>query len=173
MIVDQPESHFVFVYHPAIFHGEKYTVFQGRPLTNGEVLAYWGKWLVLGSAEKLAELARKLDPYVEARMIPCIKYDRNPPTNLGMEECVMMVYCDRRNRDSVWAILKKHGIRLKAWVTEAETMELWKPGGPLLERWMESRGFGEEMKEAIRNDASMRLSRIVDNPDEEFSPWEQ
>ena len=30
---------------------------------------------------------------------PIIKYDRVPFANLGIEECAMMVYCDRRDRD--------------------------------------------------------------------------
>lgn len=173
MIIDDPRSHFIFVYHPFVLMGRKYTVYNGKPLTNSEILQYWGKWIVLGERERLDSLAEALDPYVEEKKIPCIKYDRNPSTNLGIEECVMMVYCDRRQRDMVWEILKSHGVRLKAWVTEKETMDLWMPGGPLLEKWMESKGFDETTKEAIREDAGNRLSYIEENPDEIFTPWEQ
>ncbi|MFP4476361.1 MAG: hypothetical protein ACLFOY_12445 [Desulfatibacillaceae bacterium] len=173
MIHDTPNSHFIFVYHPDVFYGHTYTVCQGRPMTNGEVLEYWGKWLVLDEREQLDELARRLDPYVENRRIPCIKYDRESPRNLGIEECVMMVYCDRRERERVWDILAEHGVRMKAWVTERETMELWRPGSPLLERWMESAGFDEATREAVRADAESRIRGILDNPDEEFTPWAQ
>ncbi len=173
MIVDDPNSHFIFVYHPFVLLGKRYTTYQGRDLTNKEVLEYWGKWIILGKKERLDELARKLDPYVEDKKIPCIKYDRKPSANLGIEECVFMVYCDRREREKVWDILKQYGVKLKAWVTEKETMALWMPGKPLLERWMESRGYDDATKDLIRKDAEKRMSRILDNPDEVFTGWEQ
>jgi len=173
MIVDDPRSHFIFVYHPQIFQGKKYTVRQGRELTNREVLDYWGKWLVFGAKDRLDELAKALDPYVEAEKIPVIKYDRAPSKNLGIEECVFMVYCDYRDRDEVWKILTEHGVKLKAWVTERETMELWKPGGPLLERWLESQNMNKVTKFLIREDAGARLRYIHEHPDEAFNPWQQ
>ena len=173
MIVDDPNSHFVFIYHPFIMLGRKYTVYQGQELTNGEILKYWGKWLILGEKSWLDELAKKLDPYVEDKKIPCIKYDRNPSMNLGVEECVFMVYCDKRERDGVWSILATHGAKLKAWVTEKETMEMWLPGAPLLERWLETSTFDENTKEAIRQDASRRINHVFDHPDQIFTGWEQ
>ncbi|MCP4753495.1 MAG: hypothetical protein GY866_21605 [Proteobacteria bacterium] len=173
MIIDDPRSHFVFVYHPFVLMGRKYTVYNGRELTNGEILKYWGKWLVLGDKTFLDELAKKLDPYVEEKKIPCIKYDRRPSVNLGVEECVFMVYCDKRGRDEVWNILEHFGIKLKAWVTERETMELWMPGGPLLEQWIVNNGFDEATAEAARQDAGARFATIFDNPDEIFTSWEQ
>ncbi|MFO7965610.1 MAG: hypothetical protein R6U50_16920 [Desulfobacterales bacterium] len=173
MIIDDPNSHFIFVYHPFVLMGKRYTTHRGKELTNAEVLKYWGKWIILGKKEQLDDLATKLDPYVEEKKIPCIKYDRNPSANLGVNECVFMVYCDRRDRDNVWQILSRFGIKMKAWVTEKETMELWMPGSPLLERWMESKGFDETSKALIRKDAKERLSRIFDNPDAVFTGWEQ
>ncbi len=173
MIIDDPGSHFIFVYHPDALSGKKYTTFQGRELTNGEVLRFWGKWIVLGEKYWLDFLALKLNPFVEKGLIPCIKYDRDPPKNLGVAECVMMVYCDTRQRDDIWVLLKKYGVKMKAWVTEKETMELWGPGAPLLERWMESAGLTAAQKEDMRLDAKKRLNRIFENPDELFSPWEQ
>jgi hypothetical protein len=173
MIVDDPGSHFIFVYHPKVYEGKKYTVRQGRELTNGEVLKFWGKWLVFGLRSRLDELARALDPYVEAEEIPVIKYDRVPSRNLGIGECVFMVYCDFRDRDEVWKILAEHGVKLKAWVTERETMELWQPGGALLERWLESQNLNKVTKFLIREDAGERLRYIYEHPDEIFSPWQQ
>ncbi|PJC75472.1 MAG: hypothetical protein CO012_03200 [Syntrophobacterales bacterium CG_4_8_14_3_um_filter_49_14] len=173
MIVDKPESHFIFVFHPKIFEGKKYTVYEGRELTNGDVLQYWGKWIFLGERPQLDELARKLDRYVEEEAIPCIKYDRNPSANLGLAEAVMMVYCDRRKSEEVWQILRQHGIRIKAWVSERETMEMWKPGGVLLERWITSMNLDPEEARATREDAGTRLGYIFDHPDEIFSPWPQ
>jgi hypothetical protein len=173
MIIDHPDSHFIFVYHPFVLMGKRYTVYQGRELTNAEILEYWGKWIILGEKARLDELAEKLDPYVEDKKIPCIKYDRNPSSNLGVAECVFMVYCDRREREKVWDILAQFGVKLKAWVTEKETMELWMPGKPLLERWMESRGYDDATKDMIRKDAEVRMSKVFDNPDAVFTGWEQ
>ena len=173
MIVDNPDSYFIFIFHPKIYQGKTYTVYRGKELTNGEVLQYWGKWIVLGDKVWLDELARKLDRYVEEEKIPCIKYDREPPANLGLEECVMMVYCDKRQSEDVWQILKQYGIKLKAWVSEKETMEMWMPGGQLLENWIESMNFDAATINAVREDAKTRLNWIIDNPDEIFYPWPQ
>ena len=173
MIIDDPRSKFVFIYHPLVLMGRSYTVYQGKEMTNGDVLEYWGKWLVLGERPWLDELAEKLDPYVERKEIPVIKYDRLPPVNLGLEECVMMVYCDRRNRDEVWKILTQFGIKMKAWVTEKETMEMWLPGGMLLERWLASEGFDEATREAVREDAGKRIAHVLDHPEETYKTWEQ
>jgi hypothetical protein len=173
MIIDDPRSKFVFIYHPLVLMGRSYTVYQGKEMTNGDVLEYWGKWLVLGERPWLDELAEKLDPYVERKEIPVIKYDRLPPVNLGLEECVMMVYCDRRNRDEVWKILTQFGIKMKAWVTEKETMEMWLPGGMLLERWLASEGYDEATREAVREDAGKRIAHVLDHPEETYKTWEQ
>jgi hypothetical protein len=173
MIIDDPGSKFVFIYHPLVLMGRSYTVYQGKDMTNGEVLEFWGKWIVLGERPWLDELAEKLDPYVERKEIPVIKYDRLPPLNLGLEECVMMVYCDRRNRDEVWKILTQFGIKMKAWVTERETMEMWLPGGLLLERWMASQDYDEATRDAVREDAGRRIAHVLDNPEETYKTWEQ
>ena len=173
MILDEPDSHFIFVFHPKIFEGKKYTVYEGRELTNGEVLQYWGKWIFFGDKSQLDEWARKLDPYVEQEILPCIKYDRIPPANLGLTELVMMVYCDKRKSEEVWQILQQHGVKIKAWVTERETMAMWLPGGVLLEQWIKSMNFNEEQAQATREDAGRTMGYIFDHPDEIFTPWAQ
>ena len=173
MIIDNPNSHFIFVFHSLAPMGKKYTIRNGAEMTNGEVVQYWGKWIVLGERTYLDEMARKLDPLVEQEKIPCIKYDRKPSLNLDIKECVMMVYCDRRDRDEIWQILKNFGVRLKAWVTERETMELWMPGGQLLERWLNSTDFDDVKKNIIRNDARTRLNHVFNHPDKIFIPWAQ
>jgi len=173
MIIDRPDSHFIFVFHPLVMIGRKYTLYEGKELTNGEILQYWGKWIVLGDKTWLDELAKKLDPYVEDEIIPCIKYDRKPPENLGLKEAVMMVYCDKRKGDEIWEILHQHGVNIKAWVSERETMEMWLPGGPLLEQWITSMNLSEEEARINREDAKARLGYIFEHPDEIFLPWEQ
>ncbi len=173
MILDDPESHFIFVYHPEIFQGRIYTIYEGRPMTNGEIIEYWGKWIILGEKSWLATLAKELDPYVEQEEIPAVKYDREPPVNLGIEECVMMVYCDKRKSEAVWDILQRHGVKLKAWVSERETMQMWLPGGPLLERFLQSKGMDAETAKAVREDSRARLGHVFNNPHETFYPWPQ
>lgn len=173
MIQDYPTSKFIFIFHPKQLMGKSYTVRNGKAMTNGEVLQYWGKWIVIGERSWLDDLALTLNPYVEDEKIPIIKYDRIPSTNLGIEECVMMVYCDHRDRDDVWCILSRFGVKLKAWVSEKETMEMWLPGGRLLERWIRSRNLDEIDSETARSDAQSRLGYVFDHPEEDFVPWEQ
>jgi hypothetical protein len=173
MIIDNPASHFIFIFHSLAPLGKKYTVRNQIEMTNGEVLQYWGKWIILGERAYLDEMARKLDPLVEQEKIPCVKYDRTPSVNLDLEECVMMVYGDRRDRDGIFQILRSFGVKLKAWITEKETMELWLPGGQLLERWLAGTDFDNVRKDIMREDARMRLTYIFDHPDEIFTPWMQ
>ena len=173
MIIDSPESHFIFVFHPSTLDGKKYTIYEGKELSNGEVLTYWGKWLVLGTEERINELAYLLDPFVEDQKIPCIKYDRVPSKNLGIEERVLMVYCDRRERDDIWKILKGFGAKMKIWVTEKETMELWVPGGLLLERWLDTKNLDRLTKIVARENAGAKIQYIFDHPDEIYEGWVQ
>jgi len=173
MIIDDQRSHFIFIYHPKVYHGKRYTVYNGKDLTNGEILQYWGKWIVLGERSWLDEMARKLDMYVEEESVPCVKYDRTPSVNLGVEECVMMVYCDKRQREDVWKILQQLGVKFKAWVSERETMEMWVPGARLFEQWIASQDFDEVTIEAIREDARQSLGHVFDHPDDIFDPWKQ
>ena len=173
MIVDQPGSHFIFGYHPEIYEGYKYIAYKGRPLTNKEYLDYWGKWLVFGSRQRHDELAIKLDPYVESGLIACFKYDRKALTNLGMEECVMCVFCDKRNRDEVWGILADQQVKLKAWIYDRETVSMWLPGGTLLENWISSEKLCDKKAERVRQDSRQRFSEILDYPDRPFAGWQQ
>ncbi len=193
MIVDRPGSHFIFVYHPAVFYGYNYIACQGRPLTNKEFLEHWGKWVVLGSRERLDELAKKLDSYVERGEIPCIKYDRHPPEELDLEvkqklrsrfvdagqneavlkECVMCVFCDDRQREEVWRILAGLGVDLKAWVYERETIDLWLPGGVLLERWIARNCSSEAEAEKVRQESRERFGEIFSNENAIYRGWPQ
>jgi len=193
VIVDRPGAHFIFVYHPAVFYGYNYIAYQGSPLTNGEFLAHWGKWIVLGSREKLDELARRLDPFVERGEIPCVKYDRHPPQEIDLEvkkklrsrfvdagqdmavlkECVMCVFCDDRQREEVWRILAGLGVELKAWFYERETIELWLPGGVLLERWIAGNCAGEAEAERVRRESRERFGEIFRNENAFYRGWRQ
>jgi hypothetical protein len=84
-----------------------------------------------------------------------------------------MIYCDKRASEDIWQILNQHGVKLKAWVSERETMEMWKPGGMLLERWIASNCSSEAEARAVRKDAYSKLGYVFDHPDELFKPWSQ
>ena len=166
MIVDRLDSHYIFVYSKKyIYGGTKYIQYKRKPLTNKEYLQHWGKWLILGAGEELAELAKRLDPYVEQEQIPCIKFDRTVQKEFKemlLNECVMLVYCDDREREDVWKILAQEGVTSKAWRYERETMEAWLPGGRLIERWIQSRGLSDPDAERVREDSVRYFSQFED-----------
>ena len=157
MIVEQPNSHFIFVFSKKyVYGGFHYIKHNNKPLTNKEYLEHWGKWLVLGVKEVLDDLAQRLDPYVEAEKIPCIKFDREMLKefeDMFLDECVMCIYCDDRDRDDVWQILEKEGVKSKAWKYERDTMALWLPGGLLLEKWISAKGLTDADADKVRKDA--------------------
>ena len=174
MIIDKPESKFIFIFNRmTATYGSSYTIHNGRSLTNGEVLKSWGKCLILGTRPWLDDLAKKLDPYVEDEIIPCIKYDRVPSKNLGIEECVMMAYCHIEKREEIWRIFSKFGSDYKAWVSEKETMGLWEPGGPIMERWLNTTNFDETTKDKIRDNARQRFDYLENHPNDVFKPLAQ
>ena len=173
MIIDQPQSHFIFVYHSKAFQGHKYIAYQGKPLTNKEYLEYWGKWLVFGPRSMHDKLAQKLEPFVEDGLIACIKFDRTPLKNLGMTECIMCIFCDERNSKQVWNILAEEGIKLKAWIYDRETVEMWLPEGRLLERWIESEKLRQTEADKVREDSRKRFSIIFEHPDDLYEGWVQ
>lgn len=174
IIIDRPQSHFIFIFSTdSVRNDKKYIAYQGKPLTNKEYLEHWGKWVIMGSREELDELAKKLDPYVETGDIPCIKYDRTRLNQLGFQEHVMCVYCDNRNREEVWKILAGEGVKIKAWFYERETIEMWSPGGRLLENWIASHNLSPKEADEIREDARKKMTALFENENEIFTGLEQ
>lgn len=161
MIVDRPESHFIFVV--PLDHVEyryNYINLRGEPLTNRQYLDHWGKWLVFGHPEEVGELARKLDPFVEEKRVPAAKYDRKLITEFELNRCVMCVYCHEEAKEEVWEILASLGVKDKAWMFERETLEKWLPGGVNLEKWIQGRGLDAAQAERVRADASKRFRKM-------------
>ena len=173
MIINQPQAHFIFGYHPQIYDGHSYIAYKKKPLTNKEYLDYWGKWILFGSRARHDETGKALDPYVDSSVIPCFKYDKKPLINLGMEECIMSVYCDVRDREHVWEILANNGGRLKAWIFDRETIQMWLPRGRLLEQWIKSENLNDAEAAEVRLDSDQRFSIIFDFPDRLFAGWPQ
>ena len=124
--------------------------YKGKLLSKEEYHEHWGKWVILDSKEKLDKLAEKLNQYVENRTIQGIKYSKSPEDVFGLDECVMCVFCDERERDEVWEILAKAGVKIKAWVYDREVFDMWSPGGALIEKWLESHGIKGEEADKIR-----------------------
>lgn len=174
MIVDRSESHFIFIFHSdCVNKNYNYIRYQGKELTTKEYLEHWGKFVFLRPPEELPELVKKLDYFVETGQIPCVKYDREPITKLNMLECVVCVYCDDRQKEEVWEILKSLGIEIKAWVYDKQTIEYWLPGGRLLEKWIASHNLSPEEAEEIRVDARIKFQRILVDENAIFRGLEQ
>lgn len=174
MIIERPSSHFIFVLPWAHVHNDyNYINFRGKDLTNREYLEYWGKWIIFGSKEELAELAARMDHFVEKRKIPAAKYDREIIAEFGLGECVMCVYCDVRQRDEVWDILASLDVEDKMWVFERETMERWMPGGRLLERWIAGQGLDAQQADKVRINAQEKFRKMFEDPDAVFRGVDQ
>jgi len=140
--------------------------YQGKQLNKKEYLEYWGKWIVMDDREKLDELGTRLDPYVEDRSISSIKYNRDPEPYLDLDVCVMCIFCDSREREQVWKILSKAGVTLKAWVYERQTIEMWMPGGMLIENWIDYYKLGPEEGEKVRNETRQMYEKWLSQFDE-------
>ena len=176
MIVDNPDSWYIFAFskkHYDIFDDPApYLTYRNKRLTNKEYLEHWGKWVFFGEKAELDEMARKLDSYVEEGIIPCIKYDRQPPPWSGRDKCVMCVFCDDREGE-MGRILSEFGVQEKRWMYDREVIAKWMPGGEKMEQWIKHRGLNEEQAEKIREDARQRFGNILNNPDDICLPWEQ
>jgi hypothetical protein len=178
MIIDNPGSWYIFNFSTEYVNSPSdpggTIEYNGRRLTNKEYLEYWGKWVFFGDPEELAEMAKKLDPYVENHEIPCIKYDRKPQKWFELEQCVMCVYCDYRQRDDVLGILSKFGIKIKAWTYDREVIQKWLPGGLHLERWIKHHKLTEEDAETIREESRQKYQKqFFDRPHDICMAWEQ
>lgn len=169
MIVDKPESHFVFVMPFAhVSNNYNYIRYNGTPLSNKQYLENWGKWVFFGSPEELDALAKKIDPFVEDKRIPAAKYDRVVLEEFELGECVMCVYCDVRQREEVWQILESIGVEDKMWVFERETMERWLPGGHLLEKWITGQKLSPEAADQVRENAKKTFEKMFEDENAEF-----
>jgi hypothetical protein len=169
MIVDRSGSHFIFIVSSEhLCNGYNYIRYEGKPLTNKEYLQYWGKWVFFGKQDKLRNLAKEMDPFVEQKLIPAAKYDREVIDAFHLGECVMCVYCDFRQRDDVWKILETIGATDKMWVFEKETMERWLPGGHLLEKWIANKNLSPEKANNVREDAKKTFEKMFRDDDAEF-----
>lgn len=174
MIVDRPESHFIFVV--PLDHVEyryNYITLRGEPLTNKQYLEHWGKWLVFGLREEVEELAKKLDPYVEEKKVPAAKYDRKLITEFQLNRCVMCIYCHDETKDEVWEILASLDVKDKAWMYERETLEKWMPGGVNLEKWIQGRGLDQEQAERVRADARAKFRKMFADENAIFTGVQQ
>lgn len=174
MIVDRPESHFIFILHSDnVYRGYNYINYKGKEHTNKEYLESWGKWVFFGTVEELDALAKKIDSFVEKKVIPAAKYDREEIPEFQLGECVMCVYCDVRQRDEIWHILVSLGVKDKAWVFEKETMERWLPGGHLLETWIKRKCLNDEDAEKVRKDSIKTFEKMFENEDAIFKGVDQ
>lgn len=169
MIINKPGSHFIFILHSdCVNYRYNYINYNGKELTSKEYLEHWGKWVFTGSIEELEGLAKKIDSYVEKKIIPGAKYDQKIIPEFKIGECVMCIYCDVRQREEVWKALESLGVQDKAWVFERETMARWHPGGHLLETWIKNRGLNPEEAEKVRQDAKEKFRKMFEHDEAIF-----
>ena len=178
MIIDRPESWYVFIFSNEYFltpsDPGSYIRYNEKRLTNKEYIKHWGKWVFFADKDEIAEMAIKLDPYVEKQSIPCIKYDRTPQKWADLDQCVMCVYCDDRQKDDIWKILNQFGVKVKGWSYEREVIEKWLPGGIHLERWIEQHDLPEKEAEKIRAESRQKYDEcFFDNPNNICMGWNQ
>ena len=175
MIVDNgSESHFIFIFHKDhVYRNYNYINYKGKELTNKEYLEYWGKWIILGPPEMLSELGKKIDPFVEQKIIPAAKYDREEIPEFKLGNCVMCIYCDVRQRDDVWKVLESLGVEDKMWVFERETVERWMPGGHLLETWIKGKNMDPVAAEKMREIAKNKFKQLFEDENAIFRGIEQ
>ena len=170
MIFDKPGFYWISVV-PS--NWDSPIAYKGKELTKEEYLDHWGKWVLMDEREKLDELAAKLDPYVESGAIQSIKYSRSPEHIFDIDSCVMCVFCDDRDREEVWQILSSLGVTLKAWVYDRQVIEMWQPGGMMMEKWLSHFGVegeeAEEIRHATKEKYEKWLSYIGD--EEAEGPW--
>lgn len=178
MVIDRPGSQYIFMYSRESLNNSSdrasYIAYKDKRLTNKEYLEHWGKWVHLDDKENIHELAHKLDQYVEEGIIPCIKFDRAPQQWADMDQCVLCVYCDDRQRDEVWKILSDVGVKIKAWTYDREVVEKWRPGGQYLERWIGANKLTEEEADRTREESRQKFkATFFDKPDEPCRGWIQ
>lgn len=178
MIIDRPGSQYIFIYSRKSLNNSSdrasYIAYKGERLTNKAYLEHWGKWVHLDDRDKIYELARKLEPYVEDGTIPCIKFDRAPQQWADMDQCVMCVYCDDRQRDEVFKILSSMKVKIKAWTYDREVIEKWMPKGQYLERWIAANRLTKEEANQVREEARRKFKEtFFDKPDEPCKGWVQ
>ncbi len=150
MIINRPEYQWVYVF-PDDFYAP--FAYKGRVLSQEEYLEHWGKWVVADSEERLAELAVRLNSYVEVRQIHSIKYCRVPQLWAGRDKPIMGIFCDDREREEVKNILSHVGVSPEIWMYDREVDEKWQPGGEWMGKWIASQGLAEEEAEKVEGES--------------------
>ena len=174
MIVDRPGSHFIFVVpFDHVHYRYNYINLHGVSLTNKEYLEHWGKWLIFGQREEVEDLAKRLDPFVEERKVPAVKFDRKLISEFQLNRCVMCVYCHDALKEEVWTILAALGVKDKAWMFERETLEKWLPGGVNLEKWIQGRNMDAEQAAKVRQGAEEKFRKMFADENAIFTGIEQ
>lgn len=169
MIVNKPFLYWKYV----IPRNWKFPIaYKGKVLSKKEYNEHWGKWIILDTISALDTLAKKLDPYVEDRNIQGVKYSKSPEDIFGIDECVMCIFCDDREKKDVWAILSNAGVKIKAWVYDREVIDMWSPGGILMEKWIEAHGIKGEAAEKIRIQTKKNYEKWISTiGHDKAGPW--
>ena len=85
---------------------------------------------MFNSAAEIRCLAEKVDQHVDAGEIDSAKFNREP-SDIGRGDCVMCVYCNDRDKERLWYILRSLGVSKRIWKYDQQTHADWRPGGRL------------------------------------------
>ena len=128
MIVNDSNEYWVWLIRSSSLRGIYYC-----PKNEREYIEHWGKWLVFDSAAAIRSVAEELDLHVDRGEIDSAKFNREP-SDIGRGDGVMCVYCDDRDRERVWNILRLLGLSKRIWKYDRQTHDDWGPGGRLRKR---------------------------------------
>ena len=155
MIQDDADHYWIYVVPSDPF--ARTLTYKGKVVTKEEYLEHWGKWVIMDDKEQLDELAQDLDIAVEFGWIPQIKYSRRPPSELGIDKCVMVVFCDDRERGEILQFLQAAGVMPQGWEYAREMVKGWQAGGRFLESLIAAKGLTSEEAERFRKEIPKQL----------------
>ena len=125
MIIDDIKEYWVWCLRD---DAEKFVISR-ETISDEDYAKHWGKFLVFGDAQYLADTAYKVNCYIDEGLIDSAKYNRSPASALGKRDCVMCVYSDDRDAGEVWKLLAEIGITKRIWKYDSQTIKDWSPGG--------------------------------------------
>jgi len=136
--------------------------YMGKKPTKEEYLKHWGKWVIMDSKEYLDQMAEDLDVAVELGWIPQIKYTQYPSPQLGLNKCVMCVFCDDRLRGEVLQLLSVAEIMPDGWEYERDMIKEWKPGGKFLEKFIKSKNLSGQEAATYRDEIPKQMDNYIE-----------
>jgi len=104
-----------------------------------------GKFLIFAKIDIMKKIVINLTPFINSGKIQLIKFshresDKDP---LKDKTPIMCVYSDDKNKEGVWKILEKIGIKQKIWKYDEQSREDWSKNGRLTKKAERIEGIGK------------------------------